>query len=225
MLQVEAGDGTSKDGANLLARFTKHWQSQSHTLTSATLPKVQVSQICEIDYISEVVAELAPQWPKMEDRFNEENKAFKTLLAQDHDLIGRVLKCHLIIENYVNRHLQSVSPSHNWQNAKLAFAQKITLLPQRNAKVAWILPGIREINAIRNRFGHQIQAKVSLNDLTKCRSVLAIARRGKDYEDPIEIIEDFTAIVCTWLIVDPEIERVFAEAFGRARGKHNIQEM
>ena len=173
----------------------------------------------DIDFIPDVVAELAPQLPRIEKRFNQENEAFKKLLAQDHDLIGRVLKCHLIIENYINRHLESVSPSHNWHDARLRFAQKIELLPQANAKVAWILPGIREINTIRNRFGHRITASVSLTDLNDCISALAIARSGKQYSDPMEIIEDFTTLACTWLLVDPEIECIFAEAFKRARKK------
>jgi hypothetical protein len=83
----------------------------------------------DIDFIPDVVAELAPQLPKIEKRFNEENEAVKKLLAQDHDSIGRVLKCHLIIENYINRHLESVSPSHSWQAASLRFGQKMELLP------------------------------------------------------------------------------------------------
>jgi hypothetical protein len=175
----------------------------------------------DIDYIPEVVAELAPQWSRIDQRFNEENEAFKKLLAQDHDLIGRVLKCHLIVENYINRH-ESVALSHNWEGARLRFAQKIELLPQSNVKVAWILSGIRELNAIRNRFGHRITASVSLDDLAACRSVLAIARSGIQYNDPARIIEDFTTVACTWLIVDPEIEGIFAEAFKRARKKHAI---
>src|SRR5882724_12076568 len=119
----------------------------------------------DIDFIRNVVAELAAHESRIEKRFNEENEAFKKLLAQDHDLIGRVLNRHLIIENYINRHLESVSPSHNWQDARLRFAQKLDLLPQGNPKVEWILPGIREMNTIRNRFGHRITATVSPDDL------------------------------------------------------------
>src|SRR6266404_68797 len=165
----------------------------------------------DIDFIRDVVADLSPHLPTIEKRFNEENEAFKNLLAQDHNLIGRVLKCHLIIENYINRHLESVSPSHNWQDARLRFAQKTELFPQANGKVAWILPGIKEINTIRNRLGHRITPCISpKHDLTNCIKVLQISRNGKQYKDPIEIIEDFTTVACTWLIVDPEIEGIFA---------------
>jgi hypothetical protein len=176
----------------------------------------------DIDFISEVVAEIGPRWPRIDRRFHQENEAFKKLLAQDHDFIGRVLKCHLIIENYINRHLESVSPSQSWQAARLRFTQKIELLPKANPKVAWILPGIRQVNTIRNRFGHRIAANVSTNDLSDCISVLAIARSAKQYKDPMEIIEDFTTVACTWLIIDPEVESIFTEAFKRARKKLGI---
>lgn len=174
----------------------------------------------DIDFIQDVVTELAPQWPRIEERFNQENEAFKRLLAQDHDLIGRVLKCHLIIENYINRHLESISPTHNWQAAGLRFAQKIELLPRADKKVAWVVPGIRELNKIRNRFGHRITATVTHADIAECLAVLAIARKGKEYAEPMDAIEDFTTVACTWLIVDPTIEGIFAEAFKRAQNKH-----
>src|SRR5258708_28257874 len=138
------------------------------------------------------------------------------MLAQDHDLIGRVLKCHLIIENYINRHLESVSPSHNWQDARLRFAQKTELLPQGDAKVDWILPGIKEINTVRNRFGHRITARISpKHDLTNCVKVLRIARSRKQHQNPIQIIEDFTTVAFTWLILESEIEGILSEAFKR----------
>jgi hypothetical protein len=176
----------------------------------------------DIDFVPEVIAELAPHLPTIEKRFNQWNKTFKGLLAQDHDLIGRVLKCHLIIENYINHHLESVFPSLRWESARLQFAKKVELLPQTDARVAWILPGIKEINGIRNRLSYSITASVSLDDLTKGASVLANARRGKDYKNPIELVEDFTAVACTCLIVDPEIERVFVAAFRRAQQKDSV---
>jgi hypothetical protein len=45
-------------------------------------------------------------------------------------------------------------------------------------------------------------------------------RPGKDYASPLEVIEDFTTVACTWLIVDKEIAGIFDEAFARAKKKH-----
>jgi hypothetical protein len=171
----------------------------------------------DIDFIPEIVAELRPHLPRIEDRFNQENEAFKDLLAADHDLIGFVLKCHLIVENYINRHLESVSPEHDWKDARLTFSQKVALLPRANLKVAWVLPGIKELNKVRNRFGHSIAARIIFDDLTECLKVLGTARNGKHYNDVAEVIQDFTTVACTWLIIDPEIDLLFTQAFERAK--------
>jgi hypothetical protein len=40
----------------------------------------------------------------------------------------------------------------------------------------------------------------------------------------MEIIEDFTTLACTWLIVAPDIEQIFIQAFGRAREKYRAQQ-
>lgn len=176
----------------------------------------------DIDFVPDVVAELAPQLPEIERRFNAENEQFKKLLAKDHELIGRVLKCHLIIENYVNRHLVEVAPKHDWLKARLNFSQKLSLLPSGNPKVEWILPGIKNINAIRNKFGHDIEARVELQDLNDCIHVLSVARRNKKYVEPSEIIEDFTVVSCTWLIVDSRIDQIFSEAFSRVKKRAGI---
>lgn len=173
----------------------------------------------DIDFISEVVKELSAHWPRIEHRFTEENERFKALIAQDHNLIGHVLKCHLILENYINRHLEAVSPKHNWSSANLRFGQKIDLLPEENPKVRWILPGIRELNVVRNRLGHRLDAAVDLSDFKECLEALKVARSGKTYSRPIEVVEDFTTVACTWLIVDDEIEKIFNEAFKRARAR------
>ena len=46
------------------------------------------------------------------------------------------------------------------------------------------------------------------------KEVLSVARKGKEYEKEIEIVEDFTTVACTFLIVDPEeIDLLFHEVF------------
>lgn len=80
--------------------------------------------------------------------------------------------------------------------------------------------GIKEIGTIRNHLGHSLLADIELADLPECVSVLRVARKGKHYEDPLETIEDFAAVACTWLIADPEIEGIFEEAFKRVLAKH-----
>lgn len=175
----------------------------------------------DIDFINEVVKELAPQRSAIDKKFETENNRFKSLLARDHDAIGRILRAHLILEAYITRHLRAISPDQSWDKARLTFSQKLELLPKHDLKVQWVVPGLREVNKIRNRFGHDIAAEIDLQNVHKCVDVLSVARRGKRYTDAISVIEDFTTVACTWMVVDKDLELIFTEAFARARAKLN----
>jgi hypothetical protein len=169
-----------------------------------------------IDHISEVVAELRPQLPKLEQRFNEENEHFKRLLAADHSLIGHVLKHHLIMEVYLNRYLAAKYPNLSWDKADLRFAQKIDLLvSDADPRAQFVIPGIKELNRIRNRFGHRLDVVLSVREQTEMLKCLAIARKGVHYKDPGLVIQDFVTVACTFLIVNKDVEKVFEEAFSR----------
>jgi hypothetical protein len=48
--------------------------------------------------------------------------------------------------------------------------------------------------------------------------VLSVARRGATFAEPIEAIEAFTTVACTWLIVSPsDIQDAFKSAFASVR--------
>ena len=102
----------------------------------------------------------------------------------------------------------------NFDDVRLTFAQKATLLPNRATAAAFVKPGIFELNRIRNRFGHSLGAELSDQDLGSIRTVLDIARPRVAFGSPVEAIEAFTTVVCTFLIPTPaELQQVFAEAF------------
>src|SRR5437868_70710 len=96
----------------------------------------------DIEGIEEVVRQLEPHWPEIFAHFELENRHFKALIAQDHDLMGRVLKCHLIIEHYLGRFLAGHFGIDDLADAKLTFFQKAKLLPDSGAAAAMVKPGI-----------------------------------------------------------------------------------
>ena len=51
-----------------------------------------------IDQLREVIEYLKPHKKFSLDTSEEENNKFKKSFATDHDLIGRVLQCHLVLE-------------------------------------------------------------------------------------------------------------------------------
>lgn len=54
----------------------------------------------EIDGIEELLATIAPHRKEIDQEFEKHNNKFLELVAADHDVIGRVLRAHLVIENF-----------------------------------------------------------------------------------------------------------------------------
>ena len=172
----------------------------------------------DIEGIEQVIQALKPHWAAIEDDFNRENARFKALFASDHDTLGRVLKCHLIVENYVGRYLQTHLQLQHLDDARLTFAQKAALLPSHGAAAAFVKPGILRLNAIRNKFGHTLQPILTAGDLGAMQTVLATARAGVVFATPVDAIEAFTTVACTWLMVPPPaLQQVFLAAFAQVR--------
>lgn len=105
--------------------------------------------------IDEAIRVLSPHWEAIDQHFETQNKKFMNLLRADHTTFGRVIKCHLIAETYVERYLRDKLDLINLDDARLSF-------------------------------------------LT----------------NPVVVIEEFTTLACTWLIVSPpHLEKSFARAF------------
>ncbi|MBY3143966.1 hypothetical protein HFO65_36765 [Rhizobium laguerreae] len=52
----------------------------------------------EIEGIEEAMGVLKPHWGEIEEDFHRHNARFLALAATDHDVIGRVLRSHLVVE-------------------------------------------------------------------------------------------------------------------------------
>lgn len=157
-----------------------------------------------IDKVKEVLEEYAEQFDQIEAEFNQQNEHFKSLLNTDHDTLGQVLKYHLILEFYLTKYLQYKFNNLDISNIRLSFSQKAKLLSQHDTRAAFIKPGIIELNGIRNKFGHNLKAELSLDEEKEMIQILKIARNDKKYENPLSVINDFVTVASTFLIVEPE---------------------
>jgi len=155
---------------------------------------------------------------EIEERFNIENERFITLIQHPHDIIGRLLKCHLIVEHYLERFLSEHFGLESVEDAKLNFFNKAMLLPTSSTSAAFVRPGILKLHSIRNKASHNLARGPSFDDLGPISEVLRIARPAIAFGSPIEAIEAFTTVACTWLIVPPkEHQQLFADAFADVR--------
>lgn len=92
----------------------------------------------------------------------------------DLDTMGRVLRAHLVVEHFINEAL--VADGIDLQRLRDGgirplFHQKQKLLGERGA-MALLADGINQLNAIRNRFGHNPAHKLTIE------SNVQVLRRG-----------------------------------------------
>lgn len=159
------------------------------------------------------IAIVSPHFDEIEAEFNKESRRFAELFAQDHDITARILKCHLVLEHYLGRHLTETMGLKNIDNARLSFYQKAMLLPSEPSVAALVKPGILRVNKIRNRFAHNLDARIDEDDLEPMSWLLRLSRPSVEAAEPIVRVENFTVLACTWLIpTRPEIEELFERA-------------
>ena len=124
---------------------------------------------------------------------------------QDVEVLGRILRSHLYLEQYLTDYLERANPHLGIRKAALRFSQKLDLissLPQ----FAEIVAGIRHLNAIRNRLAHRPSAKVTQQDaeiFLQARLFVALRNEGgKPHEasqEPLDVLEGFAQYASTCL--------------------------
>lgn len=172
----------------------------------------------DIDGIQDVLRVLKPHWNSIEADFNRQNERFLALAAADHDTIGRVLRTHLVIESFLGDFLMAHYGIEDLGELRLTFSQKAKLLPQSKSSAAFVRPGIIQLNAVRNKFGHRLNHRIEDHEISAIYEVLQVARSGVQFASQVEAVEAFSPIACAFLTVPPpDLQQMFVEAFSRVR--------
>lgn len=168
----------------------------------------------DIDGIEGAMKVLLPHWREIEADFNRQNKLYLDMAGTDHQVIGRVLRVHLIIENFLNRYLVDTFGFEDLEGLRLSFAQKAKLIPQSGSAATWVRPGIIQLNSVRNHYGHKLDHSVQFHTISAISEVLSVSRRGKEFTNPIDAIEAFAPVACAFLCVPPKhLQTAFMQAF------------
>lgn len=141
---------------------------------------------------------------------------FDAAFSADHNAIGRVLKVHLVIEQYLNEHIRTKYAIQNLEDLKLTFKQKTLLLKDDQSPAAWVKGAIQNVNSVRNKFSHTLAPKIEWGAINNVVEVLKIARKGVNYEEPIDAIEAFAPVACAFLIEAPSSRRTHLEQLLKA---------
>lgn len=141
---------------------------------------------------------------------------FDAAFSADHNAIGRVLKVHLVIEQYLNDHIKTKYKIENLEELRLSFSQKTLLMKDDLSPAAWIKGAVQNVNAVRNKFSHTLTPKIEWGAINNVIDVLKIARKGVVYKEPIDAIEAFAPVACAFLIEAPNSKRTHLEQLLKA---------
>ncbi len=179
----------------------------------------------EPDYAKVVlrVIELSGGKDKLKAKARKRIDEINDMWAQNTALMGRILRAHLFVEHYITECLKSINPNLNGlDNARLTFSQKLALLENYSDEIKDLAVGIKRLNTIRNRLGHNLNSIVTDQDLQIILSVNsfrelrdAFAKPNIPSNDAVDIIDDFAKHVGNWLesTADPNsLSQKFAQA-------------
>lgn len=144
------------------------------------------------NYLLEHIKEL----DKERIEFNDE---ILKLLDKKTDELGSILKCHLIIEYYIDNYLKIAYPTIlNWQSSRLTFSQKLELINNSKTPIGMYYQAIKCLNSIRNKFSHKISYTIEKKDYKEIEEIMTIWKNALNEPVPegMALIENFTLWVC-----------------------------
>lgn len=136
---------------------------------------------------------------ELDKEYVDFNNTIVGLLNKKTDELGTILKCHLIIEFYIDNYLQVANPTIlKWKNSRLSFNQKIELINNNRTAIGIFYPAIKSFNSLRNKFAHKIFYVIQEEDYNEIKKVMHVwyEASGKPASCGIKLIEDFTVSVC-----------------------------
>lgn len=174
------------------------------------------SQILSPEAQQAILDLFAPIMDELTKEAQVEIARFDAAFSADHNAIGRVLKVHLVIEQYLNEHIKAKYKIPNFEELRLSFAQKTLFLQDDLSPAAWVKSAIQNVNTVRNKFSHTLTPKIEWGAINNVIAVLKVARKGVAYKEPIDAIEAFAPVACAFLIEAPSSRRTQLEQLLKA---------
>jgi hypothetical protein len=142
---------------------------------------------------------LAENLELMEIQRIEFNQKILSLLNNEIDEMGLVLKCHMIIEHYIDEFLIVAYPTiSQWDKIRLAFNQKPELINNFRTVMGIAYPSVKCLNSLRNKFSHRLAYKIKEEDYKEIKEIMTIWYNASVEPIPtgLQLIEKFTVWFC-----------------------------
>lgn len=126
------------------------------------------------------------------DSWEKAKKENKLLLEDSYHHVGRIINCHLVIENLLSNELILLGESPK----RLKYNEKINKLPKNGNFYCLLIPGIKQVGKIRNHLAHNLRAEIAPKQMEVIDKYLSIYKKSLPKYLPVEKkIEEFT-IMC-----------------------------
>ena len=140
--------------------------------------------------------------PAIEADLRRFNERYAQLVQRDDETVGTILRCHLVIEHFLDEYLAAANPGIlDLNSARLTFAQKLALADNPRTIFALIMPGLRALNRGRNQLAHRLDATDIEATLRPIQEFVAICRTAGGYEVPRDLhaVQDFTLTASSFI--------------------------
>lgn len=149
-------------------------------------------------YFKKLLADAA----NMERDLAEFNQRYTNLVRADSSGMSVILRSHLIVEHFIDEYLPKAHPGiHDWDSARLTFAQKVALIDHSRSNLAMTIPGIRALNRARNKIAHTLDASLPLSDLQPMEEFIRIwyGAAGKPIPKGMDAVPHFAITIAGFL--------------------------
>lgn len=140
--------------------------------------------------------------PEMEKDLEDFNQQYREFLKKDDSSIGAILRCHLLVEHFLDRYIEAANPSiQKFEDARLSFAQKLVIADHPKSIVHAIMPSLRALNRLRNHLAHKLSASFDETLLGPINEFMTTWNKAGGYPVPkgIRMVEEFALLASGWL--------------------------
>jgi ABC-type transport system involved in multi-copper enzyme maturation permease subunit len=163
---------------------------------------------------------------KMTKIWEKNTMRYEELNSKNHESIGEVLKCHLLIEYYLNELLVNISPENPFADFVVnnPFSKKVKFLKkfyEDDDAMINMLESINELNEIRNKYSHDITFAITKSNLTKILNYLHKIHIEINTEmELVKLIKEFSSSMCTILpVYYGETNKAFIDEVNQIKNK------
>jgi hypothetical protein len=166
---------------------------------------------------SKYARQLLADADNLESELKEFNASWQSFWKRNASDLGAILICHLAIEHYLDEWLTAANPATKpIGKTRLTFVQKLDLADDADSLIQMLMPGLMQLNRIRNQLAHNMEAQISKEELEPIRSIVWPWHKagGKRCNEGVALVKDFALMASGFLCANTNAIRRYGGGLG-----------